>query len=57
MKTIIFTSVFRLVFYPLVGIGIVYVSRLLGLIIDPMMELVLLLMYATPPANNLLVMA
>lgn len=57
MKTIIFTSVFRLVFYPLVGIGIVYGSRLLGLIIDPMMELVLLLMYATPPANNLLVMA
>ena len=57
MRTILFTSAFRLIIYPLIGIGIIYGSKLAGLLFDPMMELVLLLMYATPPANNLLVMA
>ena len=57
MKSLIFTSAFRMIIYPLIGIAIVFGSKLGGLIIDPMMEFVLLLMYATPPANQLLVMA
>ena len=57
MGTILFTSAFRLLIYPLIGIGIIYGSKLAGLLIDPMMELVLLLMYATPSAYNLLIMA
>lgn len=49
---------FRLVIYPWVGIGIVYFgAHRSGLIDDKMMVFVLLLMYATPPANNLMIMA
>ena len=44
--------------FPLLGIAIVYYAgRSLGLLSDPMMVFVLLIMYATPPANNLMIMA
>ena len=49
---------FRLIVYPLVGIGVVYYGGYkLGFIEDKMMVFVLLIMYATPPANNLMIMA
>lgn len=49
---------FRLVIYPWVGIGVIYYGAYWsGIIKDKMMVFVLLLMYATPPANNLMIMA
>ena len=50
---------FRLVIYPWVGIGVIYYGAYYqtGIIKDKMMVFVLLMMYATPPANNLMIMA
>ena len=53
-----FLTLFRLVLFPLVGIGILYFGlHKTGILEDSMMVFVLLLTYATPPANNLMIMA
>ena len=43
--------------YPAIGLGIVYGLFKAGAIVDPMLAFTMMLIYATPPANNLMVMA
>ena len=58
IKVHFFLAFFRLIVYPCVGIAVVYYGGYRGgLIQDKMMAFVLMLMYATPPANNLMIMA
>ena len=58
MKVHWFITLFRLIFYPLIGIGILYLGlHKTGALPDEMMIFVLLLTFATPPANNLMIMA
>ena len=47
----------RMLVYPLVGIGIVFGSYKGGLIQDPFLALIMMLLYTTPPATNLMLMA
>lgn len=56
-KVHFFVAGFRMIFFPLIGLGIVYGFFKAGAIVDPMLAFTMMLLYATPPANNLMVMA
>ncbi len=43
--------------YPLIGLGLIFGLLKAGLIGDPILAFTMLLLYATPPATNLMLMA
>lgn len=50
-------AAFRMIIFPAIGLGIIYGLFKAGAIVDPILAFTLMLIYATPPANNLMVMA